>query len=64
MAKFISTSNTATLIAEHALDAFALDNFEQLDIKSEGWGVMVEVLTGEHKGIYDYDAKDNSFITA
>lgn len=64
MAKFISTSNTATLIVEHALEAFGLDSFEQVSVKSESWGVMVEVLTGEHKGIYDYDAKDNSFITA
>lgn len=64
MAKFISTSKTATLIAYHALDAFDLDNFEQIKIKAENWGVMVEVLVGEHKGVYDYDAKDHSFITA
>lgn len=64
MAKFISTSKTATLIAEHALDAFGLDSFEQVSIKHESWGVMVEVLAGDHKGFYDYDAKEKSFITA
>lgn len=64
MAKFISTSKTATLIADHALEAFGLDNFEQINIKSENWGVMVQVLVGEHKGFYDYNAQDHSFIAA
>jgi len=64
MAKFISTSKAATLIVEHALEAFGLDNFEQVSVKSESWGVMVEVLTGEHKGVYDYFAESKSFIAA
>lgn len=64
MAKFTSTIKTNALIVEHAMSAFNLECFEQVNIKSESWGVSVEVLNGEHSGIYDYFHEDKSFISA
>lgn len=61
---FQSTLKSNALPIQHAMSAFGIDNPEHIKVKSESWGVMVEVLSGEHKGVYDYDAKENSFITA
>jgi hypothetical protein len=60
---FTSTLSNA-LPFQHAMNAFGIDNSESISVKSESWGVMVEVLSGEHKGVYDYRASDNSFIVA
>ncbi|WMM36574.1 hypothetical protein [Pseudoalteromonas phage PS_L5] len=65
MAKFTSTSKTATSIADHVLEAFNLDSFEDFNIKSiEGVGVIVNITKGDNKGSYDYYPEDTSFITA
>tara|TARA_R110000772_G_scaffold246664_3_gene360383 strand:+ start:303 stop:494 length:192 start_codon:yes stop_codon:yes gene_type:complete len=53
-----------TTIAYQALDAFNLSFETDVNVKPESWGVMVEVLTGEFKGFYDYFACSNSFVAA
>ena len=55
---------TNALPFQHAMSAFNIDNPEIISVKSESWGVMVEVLSGEHKGVYDYFSESNSFIAA
>ena len=55
---------TNSLPFEHAMDAFGLDCPESIRVKSEPWGVMVEVLSGENKGVYDFFAETNSFLAA
>tara|TARA_R100000544_G_scaffold35337_1_gene22621 strand:+ start:183 stop:323 length:141 start_codon:yes stop_codon:yes gene_type:complete len=46
------------------MNAFNIDDMEMINVKSESWGVMVEVLTGDHAGVYDFYAGSNSFIAA
>ena len=60
---FTSTLTNA-LPFQHAMNAFGIDNAELISVKSESWGVMVEVLSGEHKGVYDFFAETNSFLAA
>lgn len=64
MSIFTSTLASTSPIALHAVSAFNLLNEFQVEVKSESWGVMVEVLTGEFKGFYDYFACSNSFVAA
>ena len=59
-----NSSLPSTTIAYHALNSFNLQFETDVSTKSESWGVMVEVLTGEHKGMYDYHADTKSFIAA
>ncbi len=61
---FSSTLTSSSLPALHAMNAFNIDDMEMISVKSESWGVMVEVLTGDHAGVYDYHASNNSFIAA
>jgi hypothetical protein len=46
------------------VSAFGIDDMEKIVVKSESWGVMVEILSGDHAGVYDYHANNNSFIAA
>ena len=59
-----TSSLTSSPIMYQALDAFGLDFETDVSVKSESWGVMVTVLTGDHKGIYDFYAHNNTFIAA
>ena len=59
-----TSSLSNTTITYHALDAFNLDSELDVVVKSESWGVMIDVLVGEFKGTYDYFADNNTFIAA
>jgi hypothetical protein len=59
-----ASSLTSSPIMYQAMDAFDLDFEADVSVKSESWGVMVTVLTGEHKGVYDFNAFGNTFIAA
>ena len=57
-----TSSLTSSPIMYQAMDAFGLDFETDVSVKSESWGVMVTVLTGEYKGVYDFNAFGNTFI--
>ncbi len=61
---FTSNCTTSTLPVFHAMNAFNIDDMELINIKSEPWGVMVEILTGENAGIYDFHFDSKTFIAA
>jgi len=61
---FLSNLTSSSLPIHHAMDAFNIDNMENINVKSEPWGVMIEVLTGDNAGFYDYNFSNNSFIAA
>lgn len=64
MALFKSTLTDSNIMYQ-ALEAFNLDFETDVSITSEVWGgVMVTVLVGEHKGVYDYHANGKLFIAA
>tara|TARA_R110000851_G_scaffold2149_1_gene8274 strand:+ start:68 stop:259 length:192 start_codon:yes stop_codon:yes gene_type:complete len=63
MSLFTSSLSSSSIMYQ-ALDAFGLDFETDISVKSESWGVMVTVLVGEHKGVYDFHADNNLFIAA
>ena len=61
---FTSTCTASTLPVLHAMNAFNIDDMELINVKSESWGVMVEILTGDNAGIYDFHFESKTFIAA
>jgi len=61
---FLSTLTSSSLPFFHAMNAFNIDDMEIIVVKSESWGVMVEILSGDHAGVYDFHPSNNSFIAA
>ena len=61
---FNSNLNPNAPIIHHAMNAFNIDNQEDILIMSKTWGVMVEVLSGDNAGTYDYNESSDSFIAA
>ncbi len=59
-----TSSLSNTTITYHALNAFNLNFETDVSVKSESWGVMVEILTGENAGIYDFHFDSKTFIAA
>lgn len=61
---FSSSLESTQPIIHHAMNAFDVDDIFAIGVKSESWGVMVTVKSGEHKGVYDYHAAGCFFVAA